>query len=167
MTFQSYNVKDYLNRRIGGCSTINFCVNGKCSNCGSCCTNFLPVTDAEIRRIKRFIAANHIEPCRHGFSAPLTEKPVDMICPFRDEEKKICTIYKVRPLICWGYQCNKTVRKFAADMYGKNYDPRKMHFINIRLTFYGADDMANQVNMTRVMAMKQKEAFGINADEWI
>ena len=166
MTYQSHNVKEYLEKEIG-CDTVDHSINGKCSGCGNCCTNFLPVTDAEIQRIRKYVDAHNIKPCRHGFTAPLMLEPVDMVCPFRDEEKKICTIYEVRPLICWGYQCNKTIEKFAADMYGKNYDHRKIHYINVRLTFFGADNMEDQINLTRVMAMKQKKAFGSQVDEWL
>lgn len=166
MTYQAHNVYDWLHETMP-VETVDFCIDGKCSCCGSCCTNFLALSDAEIRRIKRFITANNIKPCCHGVSAPLTERPVDMICPFRDEEKKICTVYAVRPLICRGYQCNKSLKQFAKDMFKKGYNKERRHYINVRLTFFGADDFENQVNMTRVMAMKQKAAFGARVDEWL
>lgn len=166
MTYQSWNIKDYLQKETDR-ESVDHCINGKCSGCGSCCTNFLAVTDQEINRIRKYIRAHDIKPCSHGFAAPLATQPVDMVCPFRDDEKKICTIYEVRPLICWGYQCNKTLAQFARDMYGKNYIRGKRHYINLRLTFFGAENMEDQVNLTRVMAMKQKAAFGIDADEWL
>ena len=166
MTYQAHNVRNWLHEGIA-IEAVDNCVDGECSCCGSCCTNFLALSDAEIRRIKRFIAANNIKPCSHGFSAPLTERPVDMVCPFRDEEKKICTIYVVRPLICWGYQCNKTLKQFAKEMIQKGYNKEQRHYINVRLTFFGADNMEDQVNMTRVMAMKQKAAFGAQVEEWL
>lgn len=35
---------------------INFCVeNGKCSDCGNCCSNCLPLTQAEIKFIKSIL----------------------------------------------------------------------------------------------------------------
>ena len=166
MTYQSWNVMDFLQKEID-CDSVDSCINGKCSNCGSCCTNFLAVTDQEISRIRNYIRKHNIKPCSHGFTAPMAKQPVDMICPFRDEEKKLCTIYEVRPLICWGYQCNKTLEAFAADMFRKGYVRGKRHYVNLRLTFFGAENMEDQVTMTRVLAMKQKKAFGIDADEWL
>lgn len=32
----------------------DFTVCGKCSGCGSCCSDLLPVTDAEIKRILKY-----------------------------------------------------------------------------------------------------------------
>lgn len=84
----------------------NFCVDGKCSGCGNCCSGLLPVSDNELDKIKRYIKRNNIKPCRHG--VPHREKLLDMTCPFMDESKKDkkCRIYDVRPMICRTFQCN-------------------------------------------------------------
>lgn len=171
MTYQVHNVRNWLHEDIA-VEAVDNCIDGECSRCGSCCTNFLALSDAEIHRIKRFIAANNIKPCSHGFLAPLTEQPVDMVCPFRDEEKKICTIYEVRPAICEGYQCNRTPDECAMVMRKNRPDfrPEKTNYINIRLTFFGADDketMKGQLDVSRMMAFKQKVAFGAHTDAWL
>ena len=49
MTYQSWNIKDYLQKETDR-ESVDHCINGKCSGCGSCCTNFLAVTDQEINR---------------------------------------------------------------------------------------------------------------------
>lgn len=168
MTYQACNVYDYLQKPVDRESVDN-CVDGKCSCCGSCCTNFLALSDAEICRIKKYIRKHDIKPCSHGFTAPLTVLPVDMICPFRDEEKKICTIYEARPFICRHYRCNKTVKEFFLEAFKEDpgYARRKRSYINMRLTFFGAENMEDQIKLTRVMAMKQKAAFGSHTDEWL
>lgn len=147
-------------------------VNGTCSNCGGCCTNFIPVTDAEIRQIKKFIREQGIKPCSHGFQAPLRERAVDMICPFRDDKKKRCTIYAVRPAICVGYQCNRTPDECAEVMRRNRPDfrPEQTHYINTRLTFFGTDDpedMKGQIQVSRMMALKQKVVFGARTEQWL
>lgn len=43
-----------------------------------------------------------------------------MTCPFRDEAKRICTIYEVRPEICREFMCNHTtedIMKAKIDMH--------------------------------------------------
>ena len=85
-----------------------FCKDGKCSNCGECCSNILPLTQKEIKRIKKYISKHNIKPCEHVYNV-LRDKPVDMICPFRDNVNKRCTIYEVRPLVCRLYMCSNGI----------------------------------------------------------
>lgn len=34
---------------------VNSCIDGKCSCCGECCTDLLPLTDAELKRLKNYL----------------------------------------------------------------------------------------------------------------
>jgi hypothetical protein len=56
--------------------------NGKCTECGNCCGVYLPLTDKEIARIRRYIKKNHIKECKHGEVIPLAQ-PIgfDLCCP--------------------------------------------------------------------------------------
>ena len=36
----------------------NFTCNGKCSGCGNCCTDFLPLTQAEVKRIQSYLVSH-------------------------------------------------------------------------------------------------------------
>lgn len=97
----------------------NFTDKGKCSSCGNCCSNLLPLSKCEIKAIKKYKKKHHIQQCIHSETAML-----DFICPFRDNEKKICTIYKVRPLICRDFKCDKPAKDIEATetfLYGR-YD---------------------------------------------
>lgn len=62
----------------------NFCKDGKCSQCGNCCSNLLPMSQKEIDVIRRYIRKKHIKECRH--IAPATVA-YDMTCPFLDTGK--------------------------------------------------------------------------------
>lgn len=84
----------------------NFTCNGKCSNCGECCSNFLPVSDEEIRLIKKYVKKHNIVHCSHTLAV---SNEIDAICPFRDDVNKKCTIYKVRPEICRNFICCKSI----------------------------------------------------------
>ena len=91
----------------------NYTVHGKCSNCGECCSNMLPLSDGEVKAIKNYIKKHNIKEQRHNYMSG-----VDMTCPFRDELNKKCLIYNVRPQICRQFQCNQrnediTKRKIA------------------------------------------------------
>ena len=80
----------------------DFTINGKCSQCGQCCSNLLPLSKIEIKRIKDYVKKHRIKEQRHN-----AMMAVDMTCPFRDETNKKCLIYEIRPEICRVFQCNK------------------------------------------------------------
>lgn len=111
---------------------MDFTVDGKCSNCGQCCSNILPISQKEIKNIRRYIAKHGIEEqiCRY----PTSVAPMDLTCPFRDDSHKKCLIYEVRPAICRDFQCDKPRKKIYADkaMYHGKYDP-----VDMRAEFYG------------------------------
>ena len=52
---------DYVRHAKSGV-VYDFTDNGKCSNCGSCCTCNLPLTEQEIVIIKRYIKQHNIKP---------------------------------------------------------------------------------------------------------
>ena len=81
----------------------DFTKDGKCSNCGECCSNCLPLSEAEIKRIKAYIKKHGIKEQRHNVMSG-----VDMTCPFRDNANRKCLIYEIRPAICREFMCNHT-----------------------------------------------------------
>lgn len=87
--------------------TYNLTDNGKCTQCGCCCSNILPMTDKEIEIIRRYIKKNHIKEFKHGI--PLANPVLDMACPFLNTDKKTekCAIYEVRPAICRCFICSE------------------------------------------------------------
>lgn len=91
-------------RKMGDlCYVVDKTINDKCSNCGECCSNLLPLSDAEIRRVHAFVKNNKIKEQRHN-----AQTGVDMTCPFRDEANRKCLIYEVRPQICREFLCNQS-----------------------------------------------------------
>ena len=88
----------------------NFCRDGKCSQCGNCCSNLLPMSRKEVDAIHRYIRKNHIKECRHLL--PTVNRPYDMTCPFLDTDKSCekCRIYPVRPEICKQFICDNEQR---------------------------------------------------------
>ena len=84
----------------------NYTNNGNCSNCGGCCSNFIPVSPLEIRRIKNFLYKNNIKEQR--LLVPTYGKNIDLTCPFLKHDKETkCLIYPVRPLICKRFICSQ------------------------------------------------------------
>lgn len=82
----------------------DFTIEGKCSNCGKCCSNALPLSAGEIKIIKNYIKKHNIKEQRHNYMVG-----ADMTCPFRDEVNKMCLIYRVRPQICKQFMCSHTI----------------------------------------------------------
>ena len=79
--------------------------NGKCTGCGSCCTNFLPMTEKEVSIIHRYIKERNVKEQKHFI--PSSMPTVDMTCPFLDDSKSCdkCLIYEVRPRVCRDFIC--------------------------------------------------------------
>lgn len=81
------------------------CVDGKCSGCGGCCTDMLPLTAKELQRIKIYAREHNLQEHRQ---APFFDPgAVDLTCPFRNEVEQRCDIYPVRPKICRNFICSK------------------------------------------------------------
>lgn len=118
----------------------DFTKDGKCSQCGQCCSDLLPLSSKEIKEIKRYIEKHHIEQCKHFI--PSTTPTVDMTCPFRDNEKRICTIYPVRPAICKDFVCSKPKQGIELDKskFHGRYEP-----VDMRATFYGEKDLYERI----------------------
>ena len=112
--------------------TYDLTCDGNCTGCGACCSNFLPMTNDEIKTIKRYIAKNKIKEHRHIL--PLAEPTIDMTCPFLDDSKSCekCEIYEVRPKVCREFICNPKKRKPLS----KDYTSR-CRVLDVRKEFYG------------------------------
>lgn len=109
----------------------NFTKDGKCSGCGNCCSNLLPMSRKEIEIICKYIKKHDIKESKHLF--PLAKKATDMTCPFRDNGKGICTIYEVRPEICKQFICDSEKRvKHNRKLLGQT-----RQIIDVRETFFG------------------------------
>ena len=110
----------------------DFTENGKCSNCGQCCSNLLPMSEQEIKRIKAYIKKHRIKEQRHNVAVG-----IDMTCPFRDEANRKCLVYEVRPAICRKFMCNHKTE----DIMKAKFD---LHRINqvvlMRKEFYGSNE---------------------------
>ena len=124
------SIDDWLNSDKLGVQ--DFSNNGKCSNCGNCCSNFLPMSDAEINIVKKYIKENYIVEQKRVI--PLVDPSLDLTCPFRSEKERKCLIYPVRPAICRVFMC--WYKK--EDLY-KRRDEISHHCktVDCRCEFYG------------------------------
>lgn len=122
--FETY-VKEMKN------GTYDFTCNGKCIECGNCCSNLLPMTDEEILIIKKYIKQYKIKENKH--LVPLSTVALDLTCPFLDNGKNCekCTIYEVRPKICRDFICDPKQRPKADLEWGLKCRP-----VNVREEFF-------------------------------
>lgn len=93
----------------------NMC-DGKCSRCGDCCGLFIPFTDIELKRIKKYVSLHKVEPVNR---LDIMSGTFKAHCCFYDENKKECTIYPVRPFVCRDFRCDRKDWKVYRDMYEK------------------------------------------------
>jgi hypothetical protein len=113
--------------------TYDFTDNGKCTECGECCSNILPMTDEEIKEIRSYIKVHNIKECKHGVSIPLAQPILDMTCPFLDDSKKThkCTIYESKPRVCSDFICCPSERPSVSIEYAMS-----ANVVNVRETFF-------------------------------
>lgn len=106
----------------------DFTKDGKCTGCGACCSNFLPLSTKEAKEIKRYIKKHHI--MEHHHNIPTAEPLCDWTCPFLDEGKgkHKCDIYPVRPEICKTFVCNQPPSKIKEnkELFWKTRKPCDM-----------------------------------------
>ena len=114
---------------------IDFTIDGRCSNCGACCTEFIPLTEKEIKSIKQYIKDNNIKP--YPLEGP---DGIYCICPFRDRTNKCCQIYEVRPEICRSFLCRRLEKRLMNEkekiMKKADYNTEKGNYISLRAIFY-------------------------------
>lgn len=122
----------------------DFTKDGNCSNCGNCCSNCLPLSEAEVKRIKAYINKHNIKEQRHN-----AMMGVDMTCPFRDEANRKCLIYEIRPAICREFMCNHT----HEDIMKSKLDIHKINrVVFMRTEFFGnREDIDFFVDVMRFM----------------
>ena len=65
---------------------VDHTIDGKCSGCGACCSAILCVSDAEVKKIKKYLG-QHPEVKMIDRNNALQKDFID-ICPFLSEEKK-------------------------------------------------------------------------------
>lgn len=112
----------------------DFTEDGKCSGCGQCCSNYLPLSSGEIKEIRRHIKKHHIKEQKH--CAPLANLAFDLTCPFLmdSKEKDKCAVYPVRPEICKKFLCSQPPSKIREN---KELFWRTRKLCDMREVFFG------------------------------
>lgn len=119
----------------GNDGVIDNTVDGKCSNCGSCCSNVLPISQKEAETIAKYIKKHDIKEKKRLL--PTIKQHEDLSCPFRSATEGKCLIYPVRPAICRDFQCDMSQKRIEANkrIYYKKWAPCLM-----RETFFPKED---------------------------
>jgi Fe-S-cluster containining protein len=112
------NIQEIVQELVSGNinNMVDCSINGKCSKCGECCSNFLPVSQSEVDKIQKYVIEHKIRP-----QTQLLIMQNTLTCPYYNGKK--CLIYEVRPLICKEFYCYK---KPTAEM-GKKFQEEE-HF---------------------------------------
>lgn len=110
----------------------DFTKDGKCSNCGNCCSDWLPISHEEAREIKRYIKKHGIKEQKH-FAPTLKQPDIDLTCPFRNNAESRCEIYEVRPEICRQFQCDKPKKQIELD---RERFAKIHHVFSMRFLFF-------------------------------
>lgn len=110
----------------------DFTIDGKCSGCGECCSNFLPISTHEVKRIKSYIEKHKI--AEQVSRLPVSGPQLDLTCPFRDNVNRQCLIYSVRPEICKTFLCNAPQETIQNN---KKLFNGKYNAVDMRSVFYG------------------------------
>lgn len=116
----------------------DFTCAGECSRCGSCCSNYLPMTSKEIKEIHRYVKKHRIESVIRGNGLKAV---LDKMCPFYDNAEKKCRIYAVRPYICRCFICNIDKRKMPDMEFF-----RKVKQVTVREEFFSQNEDYSKIH---------------------
>lgn len=94
-----------------------YACNGKCIQCGECCTNFLPITKKEVSKIKQYIKEHDIKAENR-----IIENNIILQCPFLNQKTKKCNIYEARPFVCRNFLCSHKDWKKRRILYMQRAD---------------------------------------------
>ena len=82
---------------------INLTCNGRCSKCGECCGNILPIDQEDLEKIKDYVLKNRILPQKQ-----ILVMKQKLQCPYyTGNREKGCSIYMARPKICRIFKCDE------------------------------------------------------------
>lgn len=127
----------------------NKCIDGKCSSCGECCTDLLPLNEAEVKRLKAYAERHNLKENRHNLF--WDKNATDLTCPFRNNDLKICEVYPVRPVICREFICAKPLEQAKKDRNSVLSQSRSIH--SLRYEVFGNPEslvlVTNAVEMVR------------------
>lgn len=112
------NITDYTN-------------NGVCSRCGSCCSNYLPMTRRELKTLRLWVKKHRYVPPK--LSPVFADTVLDGTCPFWDKASKACVCYDIRPEICRRFLCH------TAKTETIKLDPRRYMVHDLRKELFGQD----------------------------
>ena len=87
----------------------NNCVDGQCSGCGECCTDLLPLTREEVRRLQVYAWKHRLK--EHSQAPFFDPGATDLTCPFRNQAEGRCEVYEIRPKICRSFICSKPIEQ--------------------------------------------------------
>lgn len=125
------------------------CIDGKCSGCGECCTDLLPLSGQEVERIKAYAKKHNLKEHRQ---APFFDlSATDFSCPFRDPIAKKCDIYPVRPKICRSFICTKTLEDARHD---RDFMHQTRHVRSLKYEVFENQETLNFVSMVIASAGK-------------
>lgn len=115
--------------------------NGRCTNCGECCSEYIPWTQEEVNKVKAYLFDHpEIKQDKH-----IIGKDQHMLCTFRDMKNKTCRIYPVRPQVCRSFICNmmpdamhnnKIIYHKKADYNSMDDDLNLKRFASSHLLFF-------------------------------
>lgn len=101
---------------------------GKCSSCGECCADLLPLSDSEVERLRKYAEKHHLK--EHTEATIFDREYLDLTCPFRNHAEKKCDVYPVRPLICRKFICSTPLQdaKKDRDLLHESRPPRSLRW---------------------------------------
>ena len=95
-------VKDTLKQRV----LKDYYVDGKCSECGRCCSRLLPLSKKDIKRMKLYVTKHNVAHYHKYRTAASMAEHFD--CPFcNPQDVHRCNIYEARPTICRMFSCKE------------------------------------------------------------
>lgn len=121
---------------------------GRCSNCGACCSNYLPLTNRELNRLKAWVKKHQFKPTPVAYAEVL-----DFTCPFLDKSTTRCSCYKIRPEVCRQFNCHDYVHGNIAMSKSK----RRYQVYNLRSEIFGEESVSYTESLLLLEYLRQRK----------
>ena len=134
---------------LEACETYeNHCIDGRCSGCGECCADLLPLTAEEVRRLKAYAKKHGLK--EHTQAPFFDPGAIDLTCPFRNQAEGKCDVYEVRPKICRDFICSKSKEQAYRD---RDLYHQKHSVYSLRYEVFGDRKCLNFLERVTMEAM--------------
>ena len=88
-----------LYEHLASTQEVTVLYDGDCRGCGGCCSRYIPLSPADVTRLRGYVR-------KHGIEQRPPRADIALTCPYLTDGNE-CAVYEARPMICRTYRCDR------------------------------------------------------------